>query len=506
MKKLGFDNYNLSNEIKNALKDMGYKLPTIVQKEVIPLGLSGQDIIVRSKTGSGKTAAFGVPICELVDWNKNKPQALVITPTRELALQVNEDFTNIGRYKRIKSTAILGGQSFARQQMELKQKTHIVVGTPGRLLDHIQKGTLSIDLVKYLVIDEADEMLNMGFINQVESIIDMLEYDRVTMLFSATMPSAVKKLSRKYMIEPLSVNVQEETDKPSPENEQENEIMDNALENGQERPRTSIESNIEHIKFLTKDIEKLSLLLDLTVLENPDTCIIFCNTQDQVDLVHDRLKDLKYSCDKIHGGLEQKDRMSAINRFKSGEFRYLVATNLVARGIDVEDVPLIINYDLTPDKDVYIHRTGRTARAGRSGKAISLITPYDERYLPFIEKHLGFDIIVGQPPTRDELLKARVGFEAKMKERPKVKKSKSIKMDKQILKIRMNLGKRKGIRASTIVGIISNIDGITDKDIGIITVMDTLSFVEILNGKGNIVLKGLRKTKVKGKGIKVTIE
>ncbi|HHT96774.1 MAG TPA: DEAD/DEAH box helicase [Clostridiales bacterium] len=484
MDKDDFENYNLNDEIKDALKDMGYISPTKVQKEVIPLALQRIDLIVRSNTGSGKTAAYGIPICHQIDWMINKAQVLVLTPTRELAIQVKEDFTNIGRYKRVKATALLGGQSFQGQQIELKQKTHIVVGTPGRVLDHIKKGTLSIDFINYLVIDEADEMLNMGFIDQVESIINKIKTDRVTMLFSATMPEQVRKLSLKYMFEPINIDVLEDVN---------NDITNN------------VQNNIEHIQYKTEEIDKLSLLLDLTVVENPDTCIIFCNTKEQVDKVYDCLKLEKYSCDKMHGGLEQRDRMLAIDKFKKGKFRYLIATNLVARGIDVEGVPLIINYDIFPDKEVYIHRTGRTARAGLSGKVISLITPYDERYLSFIEDYIGFKILNIEVPTKDEVLKSREAFDIKMKEKPTPKQSKAFKLNKQIMKLRINIGKKKGIRATTFVGIISNIEGVTAEDIGIITIMDTLSFIEILNGKGQIVLNAMKRTKIKDKAMAINV-
>ncbi|MGQ0438693.1 DEAD/DEAH box helicase, partial [Bacillus sp. B-TM1] len=200
MSKKSFSNYALSKEVRRALTGLGYEHPTEVQGEVIPVALQKKDLVVKSQTGSGKTASFGIPLCEMVEWEENKPQALVLTPTRELAVQVKEDITNIGRFKRIKAAAIYGKSPFARQKLELKQKTHIVVGTPGRVLDHIEKGTLSLERLKYLVIDEADEMLNMGFIDQVEAIIDELPTKRMTMLFSATLPEDVERLSRTYMI------------------------------------------------------------------------------------------------------------------------------------------------------------------------------------------------------------------------------------------------------------------------------------------------------------------
>lgn len=478
-KKGEFDEFKLSNEIRNTIKDLGFRQTTPVQSQVIPLALENKDLIVKSQTGSGKTAAYGIPICELIDWMKNKPQALILTPTRELAVQVQEDLTNIGRYKRIKVISLYGGQSFEIQRTQLKQKTHIIVGTPGRTLDHLKKGTLSLKSISHLVIDEADEMLNMGFIDQVESIIKRLSSKRVTMLYSATMPDEIKILAKKYMNSPINIDISE----------------NNA--------DSSIPENIKHIQYKTEAIDKLSLLLDLTKVENPNSAIIFCNTKDQVDLVYDTFKEEKYNCGKIHGGMEQKDRLIAINNFKRGKFLYLIATDLLSRGIDVEDVPLIINFDIPPRKETYIHRTGRTARAGLCGKAISLVTPYDERYMEIIKKHLDIEIPVIQSPKESEVLLSKNDFQAKMKEKILVKNKKGLELEKNITKLSFNIGKKKGIRATTFVGIISNIEGVEAEDIGIVTVMDTMSFVEILNGKGDIVLKAMRKVKVKGKLLKI---
>ena len=211
MTKINFKDYKLSSEILKAIDMLNFKSPTNVQEQVIPVALENKDILVKSQTGSGKTAAFAIPVCELVDWDENKPQALVLTPTRELAIQVKEDIFNIGRFKRIKVSAIYGKSSFAQQEKELKQKTHVVVGTPGRVIDHIEQGTLITENIKYLVIDEADEMLNMGFIEQIEEIISSLPKERVTMLFSATMPEDIDILCKKYMNDPYKIEIEAKT-------------------------------------------------------------------------------------------------------------------------------------------------------------------------------------------------------------------------------------------------------------------------------------------------------
>jgi len=476
MSKKRFKDYELSNEIIMALDSLGYEQPTEVQSKVIPLALAKTDLVVKSQTGSGKTASYGIPICEAIDWLENKPQALVLTPTRELAVQVKEDFTNIGRLKRIKATAVYGKQPIAIQKTELKQKTHVVVGTPGRMLDHIERGTLVLDKIGYLVIDEADEMLNMGFIEQVEAIIKQVPQNRVTMLFSATLPEKVKDLAIKYMKTPTDVEIQATgltTDK------------------------------IDHSLYVVDEELKLSLLRKVTIVENPDSCIIFCRTKDRVDTLCEQLINLGYSCDKIHGGMIQDVRLEVMNDFKRGDFRYLVATDVAARGIDIDNITHVINYDLPLEKESYVHRTGRTGRAGLKGKAITLVTPFEDRFLSEIEDYIGFKIPNKVVPTEEDALKNKAAFEAKMDIEPTLKKAKSEKLNEQIMKLYFNGGKKKKLRAVDFVGTIAKIDGITVEDIGIITITDAFTYVEILNDKGPIVLKNMKKTTIKGKLLKV---
>ena len=471
-----FKDYKLSNEIVNALNSLEYKNPTEVQSKVIPLVLENKDLVVKSQTGSGKTASYGIPICELVDWKENKPQALILTPTRELAVQVKEDFTNLGRFKRIKATAVYGKQPFAIQKTELKQKTHVVVGTPGRVMDHIEKGTLALDQIRYLVIDEADEMLNMGFIEQVEAIIKELPRKRVTMLFSATLPEAVKNLALNYMKKPTDIEIKATgltTDK------------------------------IDHALVVVEENNKLSILKDVTIVENPDSCIIFCRTKDRVDTLCEQLADLGYSCDKIHGGMVQDIRLEVMNDFKRGDFRYLIATDVAARGIDIDNITHVINYDLPLEKESYVHRTGRTGRAGQKGKAITLVTPFEDKFLSEIEEYIGFEIPHMEVPSKEEVLNKKSDFEEKMNIEPMLKKVKSEKLNKQIMKLYFNGGKKKKLRAVDFVGTIAKIDGVTVEDIGIITILDAFSYVEILNDKGPIVLKNMKNTTIKGKLLKV---
>lgn len=408
---------------------------------------------------------------------RKKPQALILTPTRELAAQVREDITNIGRFKRIKAMAVYGKEPFAKQKEELKQKTHVVVGTPGRVMDHIERGTLVLDEIKYLVIDETDEMLNMGFIDEVEAIMEELPTNRVTMVFSATLPKDVEGLCHKYMKDPVNI-----------------EIASNEVTT----------STIDHYKIEVKQEEKLSLLKDVTIIENPDSCIIFCNTKEHVDTVFSELERANYSCEKIHGGLEQEDRFAVMDGFKMGNFRYLVATDVAARGIDVDNVTLVVNYDIPMERESYVHRSGRTGRAGKKGKAISFTTPYEGKFLKAIQNYIGFELTEMEPPTKQAVASGQAAFDEKISGRRVVKNNKTARINQDIIKLHFNGGKKKKIRPVDFVGTIAKIPGVTVDDIGIITIHDNMSYVDILNGKGSLVLQAMENATIKGKKMKVS--
>ncbi|MET1030194.1 DEAD/DEAH box helicase [Domibacillus tundrae] len=477
MSERSFDDYNLGDEIKRALTVLKYETPTEVQSEVIPRALENQDLVVKSQTGSGKTASFGIPVCEKIEWEEKKPQALILTPTRELAVQIREDLTNIGRFKRIKAMAVYGKEPFAKQKEELKQKTHIVVGTPGRVMDHIERETLILDEINYLIIDEADEMLNMGFVDEVEAIIKKLPSTRVTMVFSATLPQDVENLCHKYMKNPINIQI---------------------------ASAGITTSATKHRVMEVKEEEKISLLKDVTVVENPDSCMIFCRTKEHVNRVFAELEESGYSCEKLHGGLEQEDRFAVMDGFKTGNFRYLVATDVAARGIDVDNVTLVINYDVPMEKEGYVHRTGRTGRAGNKGKAITFATPYESKFLKAIEKYIGFEIPTREAPTQQEVARGKNAFEEKVSGRRVVKNNKTARINQDIMKLHFNGGKKKKLRAVDFVGTIAKIPGVTADDIGIITIQDQLSYVDILNGKGSLVLEAMEKTTIKGKKLKVS--
>ncbi|KHF39439.1 DEAD/DEAH box helicase [Halalkalibacter okhensis] len=477
MKITNFDDLKISDEIKRALEIMKFSSPTEVQAQTIPSAFNQQDLVVKSQTGSGKTAAFGIPICEMIEWEERKPQALILTPTRELAAQVREDITNIGRFKRIKALALYGKEPFSKQKEELKQKTHVVVGTPGRVADHLERETLVLDQIKYLIIDETDEMLNMGFIDDVEKIIQQLPDNRVTMVFSATLPEDVEALCHKYMKEPVHIEIE-------------------ATE--------GTKNIIEHRLIDVREEGKVALLKDVTIVENPDSCIIFCNTKDHVDQVFEELSDSNYPCEKLHGGLEQEDRFAVMNGFRNGDFRYLIATDVAARGIDVDNVTLIINYDVPMERESYVHRTGRTGRAGNKGKAITFATAGERKYVKAIEKYIGYEIPSLEMPSQSEVMSSKDAFEEKMSGRRIVKNNKTARINKDIMKLHFTGGKKKKLRPVDFVGTIAKIPGVTAEDIGIITIQDTLTYVDILNGKGSVVLQAMENTPIKGKKLKVS--
>lgn len=471
-----FNELQLSPEILKSLAGLGYDEATEVQAQVIPAILNQKDVLVQSKTGSGKTAAFGIPLCEQIEWEENKPQVLILTPTRELAVQVQEEIMHIGRFKRLKVAAVYGKAPFKDQARELKQKTHIVVGTPGRVLDHIERGTLNLQKIKCVVLDEADEMLKMGFIETVEMIIKMTPSTCQMMLFSATMPNRIKELAQNYLTQPIEIKIESE------------------------HVTTEL---VEHELYPVRMQEKVRLLQDLLTVQNPERCIIFCSTREAVDALYQGLKAKGYPVNRLHGGLEQKDRLDIMRQFKMGRFAYLVATDVAARGIDVSGMTHVFNFDLPEEKDAFVHRIGRAGRAGEKGKAITFVTPFETKWLEEIQNYIGFELPVAERPVATEVEKSRATFEAKLKAKPKMRMEKRADVNREIMKIYLNGGKKKKLRAIDFVGTILSIEGIEKEDIGIIDIQENVTYIDILNGKGWSVVDGLKTKTIKGKKLKV---
>lgn len=472
MSETQFKTLNLSDVILRALEVLNYAQPTQVQKEVIPSLLHKKDIIVKSQTGSGKTAAFGIPVCELVEWEERAPQALILTPTRELALQIKEDLFNIGRFKRLKVESIFGRSSFEAQERNLRQRTHIVVATPGRLLDHIQRGTIDLSKIKTVIIDEADEMLAMGFIDQIEKVMESLPSHRQTALFSATMPKEIKKLAEYYLNEPAFIEVKTEN---------------------------TVEDRILQQHYNVNNEAKIQVLKDVLVVENPNSSIIFCNTKVAVEEVADELDALGAKVDTLHGGMEQRHRTKVIQDFKHGYFRYLVATDVAARGLDIADIALVVNYDLPDNPETYVHRIGRTARFDNHGKAVSFVNQYDaQRFNDIMLKQ--DNVLVELKRPSDSLVESRKeAFEGKQNRKAKIRKEKGHDFKEEIMKLHINAGKKTKMRPGDVVGALCNIPGMTADDIGVIALLEVSTFVEILNGKGSEVLKELQTMPIKGR-------
>ena len=476
MNNINFKDFNLNPNLLKALEELGYSNPTDVQKEVLPIVLQKKDLIVKAQTGSGKTASFAIPLCQSIEVEIKNPKALVLTPTRELAVQVKEDINNIGRYNKIRSVAIFGKQPITSQINELKQRVHVVVGTPGRTLDHIKRETLNVSEIDYLVLDEADEMLSMGFLEEVEEILSYLPKKRTTLLFSATIPEQIKTICDRHMKSPKNV-----------------EITPNKL---------TVE-NIKQGYFEVKDEDKFSLLEKLLIKENPDSAILFCRTKENVDTLISKLEGKRYPSKGLHGGMLQPERLRTIDEFKSGKFRFLIATDIASRGLDIDKVSLVVNYDLPMEKEKYVHRIGRTGRAGNSGVALTFKTPYEDRFFQEIQDYINYKVPKLSPPSREEFLANKEDFKLKNENFKKVTTSKKKEVSKDITKIYLNGGKKKKIRPGDIVGAICRIPGVEPDDIGIIDVSDNVSYVDIMNGKGDLVLRELKNATIKGKSLKV---
>ena len=467
-----FKAFGLSEETLKALFKLRYETPTEVQAKVIPEALKGKDIIVKSQTGSGKTAAFAIPLCEKLELEKRNPQVLVLTPTRELAVQVKEDFAHIGRFKRIRCAAVYGKQPMDIQKRELRQRVHVVVGTPGRTSDHIAKNNLILDDIKYLVLDEADKMLDMGFIEQVEAIIDLLPQNRVTMLFSATMPEKIEEICKKYMRQPEKIEL---------------------------KAKHATVEKIEQWYYEVEDKNKFSVLKSIVYTQKPESCILFCNTREKVQELLEEMKRERFHCAALHGGMEQGSRLNTVQRFKRGEFHFLVATDVAARGLHIDDVSHVINYEVPMENESYVHRVGRTARAGKEGTAITLCTKRELRFLREIEEYIQYQIEKREIPTVKEVALGIEEFEDLIKSKPQAKADKAERLNREITKIRINSGKKSKMRPGDILGAITSIEGISADDIGIIDVQDTCSYVEVFGRAGDTVARKLPEIKIKGK-------
>ena len=474
-----FEDFNLDKYIIKALYNLNYKTPSKVQEEVIPRLLKKEDVIVKSKTGSGKTASFGIPICENIDIENNNVQALIVVPTRELALQVKDEISNIGRLKKIRCSAIFGKQPIKEQIRELKQRVHIVVATPGRIIDHIGRNTIDLDDIKSFIIDEADKMLNKGFIEDMEFILNKIPKNSAKGLFSATIDDDIQYICDKY----LKVS----------------NILDIKYNNVFDKKQI-IENKIK-----SSENDKYKNLKSIIYMENPTSLIIFCNTKDKVKKLYENMKKDGFLVEELHGDMSQDKRIFVIKDFKNNKFNILISTDVAARGIHIDDISLVINYDVPRDKENYIHRIGRTGRKDSYGKAITIFTDKDDKYINEIEAYLGYEIKVLEELKIDDIDKGKIKFEKKSKEVLKNRKNKMIEKNihSEVTKIYINAGKKKKIRVIDIVGAFSNLPGINNEDIGVVEVQDLCSYVDILNYKGEELVKKYKEISIKKKMVKL---
>ena len=474
-----FEKFNLDKNIIKALNNLKYEEPSKVQKKVIPELLKNKDVIVNSKTGSGKTASFAIPLVEKVNINENSLQGLIIAPTRELALQIKEEIQNIGRIKKVRCSAIFGKQPLKDQVLELKQRVHIVVGTPGRIIDHIGRGTIELSNIKFFIIDEADKMLNKGFVDDMESILNKLPKDSCKGMFSATIDDNISEICDKYMNNPVNIDINEDD--------------------------IQVKKQISEYFIKVEKEDKYNILKDLIYSECPNSLIIFANTRGKVDEIYKNMKKDKFLVNEIHGDMSQDKRLFIIKDFKENKFNILVSSDITSRGIHIDDISLVINYEVPRDKENYVHRIGRTGRVDKRGTAITLVAANEEKYLNEIENYTGNKIEEIIELNKEKINSNEAKFKKIQNDLLKNKRTnkKEENANNEVTRIYLNAGKKKKIRVIDIVGAFSNMDGIDNEDIGVIEVKDVCSYVDILNYKGENFLKNNKAMIIKKKEVKI---
>lgn len=381
MNNTRFSELGLDEHILRAIDDMGFEEPSSIQKEVIPVVLQGFDVIGQAQTGTGKTLAFGAPILNKLTPAGNDIKCIILTPTRELSIQVNDELARIAKYSRVRLLPVYGGHPIERQIKALKKGVDVIVGTPGRVLDLIRRNIIDLKSINFLVLDEADEMLDMGFIDDIEEIIKNTNKERQTMLFSATMPDEIRKLSKKYM---------------KPDTKQISVVKN-----------TMTVSKTSQYYYEVKQKDRFESLCRILDVDEPSSAIIFCKTKRGVDELVESMQTRGYNVEGMHGDMNQSQRLNTLRKFKEGSLDFLVATDVAARGIDVENVSHVINYDMPQDVETYVHRIGRTGRANKEGTAYTLVTAREYMALKQIEKATKGKIKRKEVPTVDDIFQAK---------------------------------------------------------------------------------------------------
>ena len=525
METVRFEEMGLSEEIQKAVRYMGFEEASPIQAKAIPAMISGIDLIGQAQTGTGKTAAFGIPILEKVDPKLKKLQAIVLCPTRELAIQVADEIRNLARYMHgIKVLPIYGGQDIVKQIRSLKSGTQIVIGTPGRVMDHMRRKTMKLDFVHTVVLDEADEMLNMGFREDIEFVLSGVPEERQTVLFSATMPKPIMEITKKFQNNAKVIKVtKKELTVP----------------------------NIEQYYYDVKPKKKEEVLSRLLDIYSPRLSVVFCNTKKQVDLLVNALLGRGYFAAGLHGDMKQEQRDRVMQGFRTGKTEILVATDVAARGIDVDEVEAVFNYDLPQDDEYYVHRIGRTGRAGREGRAFSFVSGKEVYKLKEIQRYCKTKIYAQKVPSLNDVANTKMENILDDVERvieqedldmminaieERVNNSEFTAMDMAaaflkiccgmtednknteendwefgdtgagedgMVRLFINIGKKQRVRPGDILGAIAGESGMDGKLIGTIDMYDKYTFVEVPREYAREVLNAMKNVKIKGKTVAV---
>ena len=515
-------------EIENAIKEMGFVDLTDIQKQTIPLLLQGKDVIGNSHTGTGKTAAFGIPILEMINFDNDNIQALIITPTRELAVQIKRELLKISKYiENCRIVDVYGGEIITRQIQALKRRPQIVVGTPGRILDHMKRKTIRLDDLKYFILDEADEMLKMGFIEDIETIFSSTPEDKQTLMFSATMPKQIVTLAKNYMIEPEIIT----------------SVGDDITN-----------KDIIQYYYKVKRENKTEAIYRLLNIYRPNLALVFCNTKSKVDLLTEELIERKINCDKIHGDLPQTTRLDVLNKFHNGVIDVLVATDVAARGLDIKNVEAVFNYD-TPEKaDYYVHRIGRTGRIGNLGFSFTLVSKGEmkrieeiekmtqtsikrrniptyqrvmdiksEKFVEDIQKIIDNENLDKEYSTLNKLMEAKISEDQiivallkmlnaesddsinkdDINETFEVRKSRVD--DQSTTRFHMNIGKNQGLTVSDILDFVCAKVKIRGNDIKDIAILSEFTFFTVPNSFKKDIIAQCDKRKLKGKKVHIEV-
>jgi ATP-dependent RNA helicase DeaD len=520
-----FDELNIDERILRAIEDMGFEETSPIQTQAIPAVCEGIDVVGQAQTGTGKTAAYTIPMLMKIDPQIKKPQAIVLCPTRELAVQVAEEIRKLAKYMSdIKVLPVYGGQEIVRQIKSLKTGVQIIVGTPGRVMDHMRRKTVKFDNINMVILDEADEMLDMGFREDMETILTETPEDRQTVMFSATMPKAIMDIARNFQKDARIIKVV--------------------------RKELTV-SNIEQFYYEVRPKNKTEVLCRLIDIYNPRLSVVFCNTKRQVDELISELKGRGYFADGIHGDMKQQQRDRVMDDFRSGKVDILIATDVAARGIDVDDVDMVFNYDIPQDEEYYVHRIGRTGRAGRSGKALSFISGKEVYKLKDIERYCKTKILAKPVPSLDDvkntkldnmfdkirqtieeggltdmvnlveehvnqeeytsmdmaaaLLKMLIGDTLDREDEVEEFHFDTDKDDSRMVRLFINIGKKDKIKPANILGAIAGESGMPGKLVGAIDMMDNYTFVDVPAIHAEKILKAMNDN-VQIKGRRVNVE